>query len=169
MSEDAKIPAEAPAAEEAQEKQAERTFTQAELDRIVGERIAGVKSKYADYEDAKKAATELAELKAAQMSEAEKANARAEEAEKRLAEAEARSKAAELAALRLKVGTEKGVPSALIDRLSGEDAESIAADADAILSALPKTAPPSGGTNPPGESDDVDSVLAAIRKGAGLK
>lgn len=166
---EANTPAEAPAAEEAQEQHAEKTFTQADVDRIVGERISGVKSKFADYDDLKKKAARADELEAAQMSEVEKAIKRAEDAENALKAVEEKATQAELAALRIKVGTEKGIPAALIDRLSGNDAASIAADADAILAALPKPTPPSSGTNPPGEDDDVDSVLAAIRKGAGLK
>jgi hypothetical protein len=146
-------PAEAPAAEEAQAQHAEKTYTQADIDRIIGERIAGVKSKYADYEDAKKAAAELAELKAAQMTEVERVKAEAEAARAELEAARAEAKNANTRALRIKVGTEKGLPSPLIDRLTGEDEESIAADADAILSVMPKPAAP-GGSNPPGEAPD---------------
>jgi DNA repair ATPase RecN len=68
----------------------------------------------------------------------------AEKAEKRLAELEARLSAAEkaridadLKALRARIGAEKKLPAALIDRLVGDDEESISADADALLEALP--------------------------------
>jgi DNA repair ATPase RecN len=53
------------------------------------------------------------------------------------AEGKARREA-ELTGLRNKVGAEKGLPPALISRLSGDDEESIAADADALLEALPE-------------------------------
>jgi hypothetical protein len=72
---------------------APRTFSQEELDRIVQDRVARVKSTPpADYEDLKAAAARLAELEAANQSELEKAQARAEAAEKRAAtiETEAR-------------------------------------------------------------------------------
>lgn len=169
MTEAAIIPAEAPAAEEAQAQHAEKTFTQADVDRIVGERISGVKSKFADYDDLKVKAAKADELEAAQMTEVEKALKRAEQAETALKAEQERVAQAELASLKLRVGTEKGLPSALIDRLAGNDAESIAADADAILAALPKPQAPAGGANPPADDDEVDAVLAAIRKGAGLK
>lgn len=162
-------PAEAPAAEEAQEQTAEKKYTQADIDRIIGERIAGVRSKYADYDDLKVRAAKADELEAAQLSEVERAVKRAEQAEADLKAEQERVAQAELAALKLRVGTEKGLPSALIDRLSGNDAESIAADADAILAALPKPQAPAGGANPPADDDEVDAILATIRKGAGLK
>jgi hypothetical protein len=170
MTEAAITPAEAPAAEEAQAQHAEKTYTQADIDRMMGERIAGVKSKFADYDDLKAKAAKLAEYEAAQMTEAEKAKAEADALRVELESAKNAAKAAELAALKLKVGTEKGLPSALIDRLAGEDAESIAADADAILAALPKQVTSTTGTNPPShEESAADSLKQAIRTAAGLK
>jgi hypothetical protein len=47
-------------------------FTQADLDRIVKERLAREKEKYADYNDLKKAAAELDKIKEAQLTEQEK-------------------------------------------------------------------------------------------------
>lgn len=53
---------------------AEQTFTQADLDRIVGERLARQeRTKYADYEDLKTKASELDTLKQSQLSDQEKA------------------------------------------------------------------------------------------------
>lgn len=59
-----------------------KSFTQAELDRIVQERVARVKSDPpADYEELKAKAAKLAEIEDANKSELEKANARADKAE----------------------------------------------------------------------------------------
>lgn len=49
--------------------EAAKGFTQAEVDRIVKERLERAKSKYADYEDLKARATKLDELEKAQMDE----------------------------------------------------------------------------------------------------
>jgi hypothetical protein len=64
------------------------TFAQADVDRIVRERLARQKAQFADYDDLKTAATELAELKAASQSDLEKA-------QNRVAELEAKATAAE--------------------------------------------------------------------------
>jgi hypothetical protein len=156
MTEAAITPAEAPAAEEAQAQHAEKTYTQADIDRIIGERIAGVKSKYADYEDAKKAAAELAELKAAQMSEADKAKAEADALRKELDGAKAAAKAAELAALRLKVAAEKNLNPKVAPFLLGDDEEAIANAAD-IIAAPHKPSRPGGGSNPPDAEGEAEA------------
>jgi len=61
-----------------------------------------------------------------------------EEANAKLAEAEQRAQAAELARLKADIGTRLQLPAALIDRLRGETAEELEADAKALLDALPK-------------------------------
>jgi hypothetical protein len=53
-------------------------------------------------------------------------------------QAEAKAKAAELAALRGKVGTKYKLPETLIDRLQGDTEEALEADAKALAAALPK-------------------------------
>lgn len=69
------------------EKQAE--FTQADVDRIIADRLKRERDKYADYNDLRKAADELAKLREAELSETEKL-------QKKLAEAEAKAQQAEL-------------------------------------------------------------------------
>lgn len=56
---------------------AERTFTQAELNAIIDDRLKRERGKYADYADLKARADKLAEIETAQMGELEKAQARA--------------------------------------------------------------------------------------------
>lgn len=68
--------------------------------------------------------------------EAQQKRAEAEAA--RAAELENRIKAQEIAMLRQRIATEKGLPVALAARLQGETPEEIAADADALLDALPR-------------------------------
>ncbi len=59
-----------------------KTFTQAELDDIVQQRLAREKGKYTDYDQLKKDADELKKLKAASQTEAEKLTNRLAELEK---------------------------------------------------------------------------------------
>lgn len=61
----------------AQEAEAPRTFTQADLDRQIGERLARERAKYADYDEVKRKALELEEIQLEQQSEFEKAVAKA--------------------------------------------------------------------------------------------
>lgn len=65
------------------------TFTQADIDRIVAERLTRERSKFADYDDLKSKAAKLTELEKAQMSEAEKQAARVAELEAQIAQAQA--------------------------------------------------------------------------------
>lgn len=59
-----------------------RTFTQADIDRIVAERLSRQADKYADYADLKQAAGRLAEIEEAQKSELQKAQEAREAAER---------------------------------------------------------------------------------------
>lgn len=78
-------------------------------------------------EDAAKALqAKLDEIEQANMSELERAKKQAETAEAEL-------NALRLDSLRKQVALEKGLPAALLDRLRGESAEDIAADADALM------------------------------------
>ena len=56
-------------------------FTQADVDRIVGERLTRERAKYSDYDDLKTAAAKLAEIEAAQLTELEQAQQAREAAE----------------------------------------------------------------------------------------
>ncbi len=67
-----------------------RTFTQADLDRIVEDRLARERQKYTDYDKLKAAAAELEKIKQSQMSETEKLHKLASEHERRAIAAESR-------------------------------------------------------------------------------
>ena len=62
--------------------------------------------------------------------------------EKQIAALNDRIRSQELAALRQRVATEKALPPALAERLRGETAEELAADADALLAVLPRPVAP---------------------------
>ncbi len=106
---------------------ANRTFTQAELDAIVGDRLARERAKYPDYEALK--------AKAAQYDAAEEARKtdlqKAQEAEARAkAELDALKKANAARDARDKAAAETGVPASL---LTGATEEECRAQARAIL------------------------------------
>ena len=73
-----------------------KTFTQADLDRIIKERLTREQTRFADYDDLKKAAGELQKLKDAQLSEQEKLTKRIAELEQAQADWDAQGKAREL-------------------------------------------------------------------------
>lgn len=105
----------------------ERTFTQAELDAIVGDRLSRERQKYADYDALKAKAASYDAQQEAGKSELQKAQEKAgqyksqlEELQKTMAARDARDK----------VSAETGVPASL---LTADTEEACKAQAEAIL------------------------------------
>lgn len=124
-----------------------RTFTQEELDRIVGERVRRERDKYADYEELKAKAEAGAET----LSECEKLRERAESAEKKAGELEHDAQLSRWAA---QAAAETGVPAAV---LRGETLEELQAHAHLIVKSMPvypsaSNAAPQGSPAPTRES-----------------
>ena len=103
-----------------------RTFTQEELNAIVGKRLAEEKSKFADYEDLKAKASKFDEMEEANKSELQKATERANALETEL---KGLKKAEEVRLMRENVAKETGIPSNL---LTGSTEEECKAQAEAI-------------------------------------
>lgn len=103
-----------------------RTFTQEEVNAIVGKRLAEEKGKFADYEDLKAKAAKYDEAEEANKSELQKATERANALE---AELNGMKKAEEVRTTREKVSKETGIPANL---LTGTTEEECKAQADAI-------------------------------------
>lgn len=114
-----------------------RTFTQAEVDKIVQDRLNRDRKDRADYDDLKAKAAKLAEIEEAAKSDLQKATEKATALETEL---KAMKKAEAVRTVREKVATEKGVPVSL---LSGETEEDCTAQAEEIL----KFAKPAGYPN----------------------
>lgn len=142
-----------------------KTFTQEDVDRIVGERLQRAQAKA---EQATQKAREEAERKAA-----EEQGKFKELYEKALADAKAAEegrKALELSTLKASVARAVGLPEKLAARLQGEDEESLTADAKEILATLPKPAAPNinsgagnGSVPNPGALTDAQKTeLAAV-------
>ena len=110
-------------ADNTQAQPAGKTFTQAELDAIVGERLGRLKAKYADYDELKTKAAAYDEAAEASKSELQKAVEERDRYKARLDKLEADAKRAELVA---KVAAEQGVDAALLSRMSGDVEENAA-------------------------------------------
>ena len=142
---------------------AEKTFTQAEMDAIIGERIARVKAKYADYDEAKAALTELNELKEASKTELQKAVEERDKYKKRLAELEAEKARAEAVA---KAAAEHGVDADLLSRMTGDPDEN-AAYLKQTMANVPKygQVPDGGETQPPTITrESIDAIEDPVER-----
>lgn len=105
----------------------ERTFTQAEMDAIIGDRLKRERAKYQDYDDLKAKATAFDEAAEASKSDLQKATERAENLQAQL---DALTKANAERELRDRISAETGVPAAL---LRGSSEEDLKAQAEAIM------------------------------------
>lgn len=109
-------------------EQSEKTFTQSELDQIIGERLKREREKYPDYDALKEKAAKLDQIEEDAKTELQKAQ---EKAEKLEAELSAMKHADEVRAIRDKVAQTTGVPASL---LTGETEEACNEQATGILS-----------------------------------
>jgi len=107
--------------------------SQDELNRIIADRVAREKSKYADYSDLKSKASKFDELAESQKTEIQKATERAEAAERALAEKQSE-------ALRLSVIAKLGIPEDFHDFVVGSTEEELTAKAEKIKSLIPSQA-----------------------------
>lgn len=111
----------------AEGQQPERTFTQAEMNAIISDRLSRERSKYADYDDLKAKAQQFDAAQEAGKTELQKANEKAAKLQEQL---DTLTKANTLRELRSKVAAATGVPAEL---LSGDTEEACTAQAQAIL------------------------------------
>lgn len=147
---------EAPPEVEGSGGSAERTFSQAELDRVVKERLARQKAQFGDYDDLKTKATEYDKLAEAQKTELQKAQDRAAELEQKMTAAEQRAQETALKAAVISEAAKKNVIDpdvavALIDKGAlefGEDGSpmNVAELVDALLEQRPYLVAASGGS-----------------------
>lgn len=128
------------------------TMTQAELDRIIGDRLARERAQQADqraeYEALKAKAAKLDELEDATRTEQQRLADKLTKAEKAREEAERRAAEAGVELLRTRIAADTGLPSPLAVRLRGASEEEIRADAAELLAAM-GTAP---AAEPPAEA-----------------
>lgn len=167
-SDDATKAAEAAAAAKPASDDGGKTFTQADIDRIVADRLARQKAQFGDYDDLKTKAAELEELRKAQMTKEELLASELEAANKRIEAAEAAKAKVELDALRARIATEHKLPAALAGRLTGTNEEELKADAAALVAAIPAVSTGSSPTDEDGilseTPADEDPFLKALSK-----
>lgn len=109
------------------EQQTERTFTQAEVNSIVADRLNRERTKYADYDDLKAKAQQFDAAQEAGKTELQKATEKAEKLQQQL---DALNSANALREIRAKVSAATGIPAEL---LTGDTEEACTAQAQAIL------------------------------------
>ena len=107
---------------------AEKTFTQAELDRIVSERLKREREKYADYDSLVEKAQKFDQIEENAKTELQKAQERAEKLQTELS---AMRHAEEVRTIRDRVAQTTGVPASL---LTGDTEEDCTEQANGILS-----------------------------------
>ena len=95
----------------------ERTFTQAEMDAIIGDRLKRERAKYADYEDVKAKAQQFDAAQEAAKSDLEKAVEERDRLKAQLEQLESERTRAEQVA---KAAAEHGVDPALLARMAGD-------------------------------------------------
>lgn len=131
--------------------------------------VSALKSERARANSAEKAAkalqTQLDQINAEKLTDIEKATQRA-------TDAESRATKLEQTALRQKVALTKGLPASLVDRLQGDDEDSLTADADSLLALLNvQTSPradPSQGAKPAAHALNGDPLLGALKSKLGI-
>ena len=139
----------------------ERTFTQAEMDAIIGERLKRDRAKYADYDELKAKAAKYDEAEEASKSELQKAVEERDRLKAKLDKLEAEAERAEQVA---KVAAEQGVDAALLARMSG-DVEDNAKFLKEQMANAPKygTVPDFGEANAPaGKKSTADQFAESI-------
>lgn len=136
MAENASTDAPTNAAEDAgdgTQENSDRTYTQDDFNREIGRRLKAQREQFANYDEYKRAAEQLAEIEKASKTELEIVSGKYEETNSKLSSATAEN-------LRLRVALDKSLPADLVDRLRGDTREEIEADADKLLE-LVKPAP----------------------------
>jgi len=136
--------------------------TQAELNKIIADRIARERAKTADYADLKAKAAKFDEIDAQSKSESEKAV-------ERITAAETARIAAEARADRIEVALEKGLTPSQAKRLVGSTREELEADADELLKDLSESnkprspkPDPNQGRSGSGTASTADQFAAAL-------
>lgn len=116
--------------------------TQEELDRIIQDRLARQKEKYADYDELKSKNTDLetqiGSLQTTMQTTIEETTTTSANYDKQLVDLNAKIAGYETANLRTRIALQNGLPFDLADRLVGNDEESIKADAERLAAFVSK-------------------------------
>lgn len=108
----------------------EKTFTQAELNAIVADRLSRERGKYSDYEEMKSKAAQFDAAEEARKTELQKATERAEALQKQLDEINQKNT---IRVMREKVAKDTGLPVDMIEFLTGADEEACMVQAKKLV------------------------------------
>ena len=144
----------------AQSAETERTFTQSEMDAIIGDRLKRERAKYADYEELKGKAAKYDEAEQAAKSDLEKAVEERDALKAQLDEMKAEKARAEAVA---EAAAKHGVSAELLSRMSG-DVDENARFLKAQAEGQPRygQVPDAGETVPPSASKTSGDVFAEV-------
>lgn len=120
--------------------------TQEELDSIIGERLKrqkeSISKQYTDYEELKTKNVDLEKELTELKKSLESSTSSKTELEKQIEELTGKVKAHDLSSLKIKYALENGIPYNLAGRISGDDEESIKADAQSLSDFFKSQIPP---------------------------
>lgn len=123
--------------------------TQEELDRIVKERLARQKEKYADYDKLRERVEELENENAELHSTVESSKSEKGEFDKQIADLQAKISGYETEKMKTRVALQSGLPLEFANRLRGDDEDSLKRDAETLAGYMqPKSAAPLKSTEP---------------------
>lgn len=145
--------------------------TQEELDSIIGERLKrqkeSISKQYTDYEELKTKNVDLEKELTELKKSLESSTSSKTELEKQIEELTGKVKAHDLSSLKIKYALENGIPYNLAGRISGDDEESIKADAQSLSDFFKsQTQPPplkSTETNTKGEDVAYQNILKGLK------
>ena len=140
--------------------------TQEELDRIIQDRIARERDKFADYDDLKTKVTDYETQVATLQKAIDESNTTIKSHDDTVAELNSKIASYETSSLRTKIAIQNGLPLDLAERLVGDDEESIKADAERLASFVnkPKAPPaPLKDLEPPLGDDKEDAYKSLLK------
>lgn len=143
--------------------------TQEELDKIISDRLVRqketIEAKYVDYDDLKLKISTLETENAAFQETIEKSGETSKTWEQEKADLTAKIEGYETAQLKQKVAIQAGLPIDLADRLTGDDEETLKADAERFSGFIkPKTPTPPLARTETNIQKDEDADLRAMLK-----
>lgn len=145
--------------------------TQEELDSIIGERLKrqkeSISKQYTDYEELKTKNVDLQKELTELKKSLESSTSSKTELEKQIEELTGKVKAHDLSSLKIKYALENGIPYHLAGRISGDDEDSIKADAQSLSDFFKSQTPPpplkSTETNAKGEDVAYQNILKGLK------
>lgn len=144
--------------------------SQADLDRIISDRLARERAKFADYDDVKAKASKYDELDARNKTEAQRLAEERDAERQRAASADAMNLRLQAALAKAPEGVKPAEVAALAARLTGSTKEELESDAEQLYTLLGKTGRPTGDIGQGARGGEVKTSMSdVIRQAAGYR